>query len=232
MKIRLTFVAALAAVVAAVTGYSAPSALACSGDGATCHGVVDWTPAGTYTGGLATLRASRMSVAARCWDFVNHEMWVGTDTADVVPFGAWVEAGLKYGYDDYSGTCNFLVKFWGEWNTQLQAVTHVVGAASLNTDYNAKISHSGSGSWGVYFDGTNVGGSSSSHGTTAPNFQVGGEATISTAQLSATASNLQKRSTSNSWSYGWGCCIAYDGLSNPFSVSWISSPTSLSVSAN
>lgn len=223
--------ASIAVAAAVGAGYGAPRAFACD-TGATCHGQIVWNTSTTVTGGLATLNASRMSVANLCTDFVNHEMWVVTNfSSPSYPLGTWVEEGLKDGEDN--GTCYALSLFWEEENTQLQTAFHDFAGASLATNYNVKVSYSGSNSWGVYLNGTKEGGTSNFQPCCAVQLEVGGETTTSLAVLTATGSNLQKRGADNTtWSYGWGGGPNVDGTNSPFTVWWVTSPTDMEVSAN
>jgi hypothetical protein len=183
-------------VVAATAFVAAPSALACS-PSSHCYGRVNWTtPASTYTGSIAYLTASRLSVSNPNSQFITHEMWDVTDSVT-----AWVEAGLTVG--PINGVNHGLAIFWAEANTVGSYAEHYVQNASLNTTYIVKISHSGSGSWGVYLNGTSVGGSSHNHSTALTDLAAGLELVSNDATATGTMTGLQKRTTSNSWNYGW-----------------------------
>ena len=112
-------------------------------------------------------------------------MWIGTGGNE------WVEAGLTHGV--IAGVNHGRAFFWAEQNSVGTYAEHFVQTISLNTSYTAKISHSGSGSWGVYLNGTNVGGSSHNHGTSANLLQTGAEAITNDALLTGTSTSLQKR---------------------------------------
>lgn len=206
MTRRLRFLVAVVLTVGA-TALTAPGAVACSG-ASHCYGYASWDPPTTYTGGLASLNASRLSVSNPSSTWINHEMWVTTSAAGA---NQWVEAGLTHGLID--GTNYGRAFFWAEYNTSGSYAEHFVQNIALSTTYVAKISYSGSGSWGIYLNGNQVGGSSHDHGSYTGRLQVGGETLTDNAQLEAIATNLQKRGADNSsWSYDWGGSIYQAGM--------------------
>jgi hypothetical protein len=156
---------------------------------------VNWAPAGTYTGGLAWLNATRLSVTDPNSQFVDHEMWAVTDGSY-----AWVEAGLTVG--PINGVNHGVAIFWAE-NTVGSYAEHYVEPASLNAAYPTKISYSGSGRWTVYINGGSVGESSANHSASLSHLAAGAELETNDAHVSGTMTALQKRATDNSWSYNW-----------------------------
>ena len=230
----LSLLSAIGVIAGVSAALAATPAWACDTlPGHTCHGAISWTPQfNSLTGGLATLNASRLSVPNGANDFVNHEMWVATNNSDGNGPNPFVEIGLKYGYHT-PGTNLGLVLFWAEYNTNLSVGWHQIQMASLNTNYAVKISYSGSNSWGVYLGGVSQGGTSNFQPCCVGHLQVGGETTTSGAQVTASGSGLQKRASDNvTWSYGWGGGPYTDGTGNPFSVTWLTNPTSMQETAN
>jgi hypothetical protein len=153
-------------------------------------------------------------------------MWVNTDN------NAWVEAGLTDG--EIAGTNHGLAFFWAEQNTVGSYAEHYVQNISLSTDYNTKVSFSGSGStgaWSVYLNGTSKGTSSANHASSVNNFQLGAELETNDAQVTATGTNLQKRASDNTtWSYNWGAGVFLQN--SPASAGWTTSGSSFWDSAN
>jgi hypothetical protein len=205
-RLRLLIAALFAAV--AIGGAMPATALACSST-SHCYGLVDYDPSGTYTGGMAYLNASRLSVTNPNAAWVNHEMWVTTNSNPNAY--EWAEAGLTHGV--VAGVNHGRSYFWAEQNTAGSYAEHFVQNISLGTTYIAKISYSGSGSWGIYLNGSRVGGTSSNHGSVSGLLQTGGELITDNAQLTATSTNLQKRGSDNStWSYDWPGSIIQSGI--------------------
>lgn len=189
--VSLAFIA-VAIVVASV---GATTASACS-TAAHCYGILDWAPSGSYDGAIAYLTATRLTTSAPASRFVDHEMWVNTDSA------AWVEAGLTHGA--INGVNHGRAFFWAEQNTVGSYAEHFVQTISLGTTYIAKISYSGSGRWGVYLNGTNLGASSANHSATTFDLQTGAELEANDDIVSGTMGSLQKRAASaGTWSYNW-----------------------------
>lgn len=203
-KLRLLVVVALLAGAAV----AAPTATACSSS-AHCWAIAYWYPSTSYTGGLAWLEATRLSVPSPgAGQIVTNELWVVTGTYSATQ---WVEAGLYHG-SLIDGTGPRRAFFWGEQNSAGLYAEHFVQNISLDTTYYAKISHSGSGSWGVYLNGNAVGGSTVNHNTWTRDLETGAETNIDNALLSGTSVNLQKRSIDGvSWSYDWGGDIFASG---------------------
>lgn len=199
-QLRLMIVVALLLAGAAV---AVPTASA-------GHGIVYWYPSTSYTGGLAWLKATRLSVPTPASQVITNELWVVTGDSSA---NQWVEAGLYHG-SLIDGTGTHRGFFWAEKNGSGLYAEHFVQNIALDTTYYAKISYSGSGSWGVYLNGNAVGGSTLNHNTWTRNLQTGGESTATNpnVQLSGTSINLQKRSIDGvSWSYDWGGSILQTG---------------------
>lgn len=174
------------------------------------HGIAYWYPSTSYTGGLAWLKATRLSVPSPATQVITNELWVVTGDSSA---NQWVEAGLYHG-SLIDGTGVHRGFFWAERNSSGLYAEHFVQNVDLDTTYYAKISHSGSGSWGVYLNGNAVGGSTLAHNTWTRNLQTGGESTHTGGSilLSGTSINLQKRSIDGvSWSYDWGGNILESG---------------------
>ncbi len=204
-KLSAVVVASLATLV--VAAIAAPSATACSGS-AHCWGIAVWYPSTSYTGGLAWLKATRLSVSAPAASMITNELWVVTGDSSA---NQWVEAGLYHG-SLIDGSGNRRAFFWAERNSSGLYAEHFVQNISLDTTYYAKISHSGSGTWGIYLNGNSVGGSTYGHNTWTRNLQTGGETTTDNAQLTGTSINLQKRSIDGqTWTYDWGGFIQVNG---------------------
>jgi hypothetical protein len=197
--------ATLVAVVAACTAFPA-SAFACSYS-SHCYGEVEWFPPQTYTGGLVWVKATRLYVTNNA-DWVNHEMWVVTRSDPYA--NEWVEAGLMHG--TVAGGYHNRSSFWAEVNSAGTYTEHYVQNISLDTVYYDKISYSGNGSWGIYLNGNQVGGSSYQHGSVTSHLNTGGEVVTNTALLSGQSTNMQKRgSDGQTWTYDWGGSIFQTG---------------------
>jgi hypothetical protein len=203
-RIWLTL-AILGAVVAACTAFPA-SAFACSYS-SHCYGQAQWIPSGTYTGGLVWVKATRLYVTNTA-DWVTDEMWLITRSDPYAD--EWVEAGLAHGTVD--GANHNRSFFWAEKNSQGTYAEHFVQNISLDTVYYDKISYSGNGSWGIYLNGNQVGGSSYNHGSVAGAFITGTEVVTNDALVSGTSTNMQKRgSDGQTWTYDWGGSIYTTG---------------------
>jgi hypothetical protein len=187
---------AISAAAAVAALLSAPAALACS-PYSHCYGRLDWAPAGTYTGGLANLKVTRLTVSNPSSNFADTEMWAVTDG-----MYAWVEGGLVYGVTE--GGNHGLAIFWAEENTIGSYAEHYVQNASYGAGYSTKISYSGSGRWSVYLNGARVGESSANHSGSLTHLVTGAELTANDARVTGTMQALQKRASDNvSWSYNW-----------------------------
>lgn len=153
------------------------------------------------------MNASRLSVSNPNSQWVTHEMWVATGT----PGFQWVEAGLAHGL--VNGVNRGRSFFWAERNSFGSYAEHFVQNVSLSTTYVTKISYSGSGSWGIYLNGSQVGGTSHNHGASAQRLDTGLEAHTSDALVTATSTELQKRLGDNStWNYDWpGSIVQTEG---------------------
>jgi len=201
MRSKILALVILTIAVAATTAVAAPSALACS-ESSHCYGIVYWnTGSSTYTGGVAYLYATRLSVPNINTARANHEMWVATNNDP--NFGTWVEEGIKDGLGP-DGPHNLTI-FWEEHNTRGQTAVVYPQSASLGVTYIGKISYSGSDSWGVYLNGNSVGGTSHAQPCCTKAFETGTEITSDQATVTGTSSSLQKRLSDNqTWSYSWG----------------------------
>lgn len=83
----------------------------------------------------------------------------------------------------------------------------------------------------MYLNGNQLGGTSHNQPCCSIQLQVGGETTSNNASVDATAANLQKRNTSNSWSYNWGGSPYTDGPGNPLVPGWLTTGASMFVYA-
>jgi hypothetical protein len=201
MRCRAFLVALLGATIWAAATVATAAAENCVPT-ASCYAIYEWKPTTSYTGGIATVNATRMSVPSPGTRKVNEEMWVGTNES--ATSNTWVEAGLKYGFGA-DGQPHGLITFWEEKNTLGQTGFIVIGSAALGSSYTMKISYSGSSSWGVYQNGQQHGGTSHNQPCCSRYFAAGAEYTADAAQLTGTVSGLQKRGSDNStWSNNWG----------------------------
>ena len=164
-KRRLLAVFVVTVATVGTASVLASPAFSCAGGdpGESCGGVIRWQPSTAYTGGLAQLRATVQSVPSPSNSFVNQTMWIVTNNQQSGGIGGfpWIELGIKYGWAKGVGNVGRSL-YWFESNTVPTSAMHIIGAASLSTNYNAKISYSGSDSWGVYVDGVQQGGTSHS----------------------------------------------------------------------
>src|SRR5579859_7397525 len=97
MKRLLVLTAALGVFAIGATVMATPAFACSSTPGDSCHGTIRWLPTLTWTGGLATLNATVLSVPNPDTDFSNHEMWIGTNNDPGTVLGPVVEEGMKYG---------------------------------------------------------------------------------------------------------------------------------------
>jgi hypothetical protein len=215
MRFKGLLSVAVLCAVAATAAIAAPSAFACS-ESSHCYGIVYWGTSGSnYTGGIAYLTASRLSVPNINTARANHEMWVAMNNDP--NFGTWVEEGIKDGLGPDGPR---LTIFWEEHNTAGQTAAIYPQAASLNTTYIAKISYSGSSSWGVYLNGNGVGGTSHNQPCCAGGFETGTEITSGSATVSG----------NSTWSNNWGAGSFTQNA--PASAGWNTTGVSLWDSAN
>ena len=178
-----------------------------------CYGTAEWSPAGTYTGGLAALRASSFGLGSGS-PFVVAPVWVLTSSSE------WVEQGL--GRDPSHG----LHWYWAESSNCAGYQEHFPGlSTSYSTSYNSKISYNNGGKWAVYRNGSFVANSSTCHNSTVYHAATGIEASVSGDTGSGSSVSLQKRGSDGvTWSYNWGGATL---LQSSASASWISQYASL-----
>jgi hypothetical protein len=156
-------------------------------------------------------------------------LWVSTSNQNCggCPF---IEIGEKYGYAQGYGNLGRII-FWQEWNPNSGRLFHPIQFANPGASYNVKVSYSGSNSWGVYLNGTSLGGTSRNQPCCTTHMSAGGEATSNTPTSNATLSALQKRDYSNSWSYTWpGAQLRQDWAgNNPLIPTWLTPGASMVV---
>lgn len=206
---RWILIAAVAAVIATGVGSGIASGAPC------CYGTANWTPSGTYTGGLSSLTASSFSQSAGS-DHVVGTIWVLTSASE------FVEQGI--GLDQQNG----LHWYWAELSncgsgTYQEHITAL--SVSYNTAYNSKISYNTGGKWAVYRNGSFVSNSTTCHSTTVHSASTGLEASLSGDTGSGTSASLQKRGSDGvTWSYNWGGATLQQTNA---SASWITQYASL-----
>jgi hypothetical protein len=128
-------------------------------------------------------------------------MWLTTNSSP----HAWVETGILATSNTavLGHTCG-VCHFWAEQNTVGSYAAHWVQSDSLGTNYDSKISYSGSGRWTVYLGGGSIGESSANHASSVYQLSTGTEISTDGALVSGQSYSLQKRGSDNSsWSYNW-----------------------------
>lgn len=194
---------ALVLAILGVAALSLPSvAFACavSPNAAHCYGVSLWSTAGTYSGGLANVRATRLTVPSSA-TFATAEIWISTNSRDCGSIGeSWVEEGIQR--PTGGGALKW---FWGEKSPSGMYMHHdTTFTPTLGTTYEAKISYNNGNKYAVYRNGTFVGNTATQHSLYTNCFETGVESTHNSNRITGTNNGYQKRGATGTWSANWG----------------------------
>jgi len=159
------------------------------------HWVVDPTGSqlGTLGAGVNMMVECMQSTPPAGVNFVNQEMWVGTDGTAT---DSWVEVGMTIGYDNSGAGMTKVRYFWAD--QRPAGGYHEYNITTVPAYYGntrrLEVKGTGRATWKVYIDGTLVG-TSTSNPDPSEGADAGEEATYNTAQTYAKFSNFQY--------YGW-----------------------------
>ena len=237
---RALVIIGILAVLATATAAMTPAAQGSCGGAVRCYARAVFIPSGNYTGGLASINASRLTFSGG-GTFSTTEMWVcdpqlfaGSDC------NTWVEAGHTIGTRSV-GSDTSLTGFWAEQDgggcNNALYVEHYpssISSVTLGASYNYKISFNGSFRFAVYRNGSFVDNSAACHDTPMSAMMTGLESNATGNQITATSSNLQKRNSDNTtWSYNWGGSVRENiPAGGPEHSSWITPDASIQYGQN
>src|SRR5271165_2439813 len=141
--VGLVFFFAPSAADAATAGHAAPATASCSLSNH-CYGIAEWKTSPTTTGSNGYLYAQCMHVNDPSTDFLDQEMWQGTDNSNTGNY--WVETGATIGTPEG----NLRYWFWADNRPNYGYYQHFPsGTMNLDQYYYLSFNYNGSNKWGV-----------------------------------------------------------------------------------
>jgi hypothetical protein len=168
--------------------------------------MVEYLNTTQYHGGIAYIQTNRLSVPDPSSEIATSEMWMASD--DSLDLYLFTEEGATVG--PINGVNHGFTWFWAEVRPNKGYDEHYPGISiSYSSTYIAKITWSGNDTWGIYKDGNWIA-NSTSQPCCARSMAAGLESGDSAGHAGGYVSGLQKKSTSDQWSYNWYGNLAAD----------------------